>query len=59
MKSLSSLPYSDDLAIVKKQIIRSVTSVAANYRAEIRKRKISLWLKKLMKLSCGLKSLKN
>jgi four helix bundle protein len=33
IKSLSSLPYSDDLSIIRKQIIRPTTSVAANYRA--------------------------
>lgn len=29
----SSLSYSDDLSIARKQIIRYVTSVTANYRA--------------------------
>jgi four helix bundle protein len=38
IKSLSSLPYSDDLSIIRKQIIRSATSVAANYRAVSRAR---------------------
>lgn len=38
IKTLSSLPYSDDLSIVRKQIIRSATSVAANYRAVSRAR---------------------
>lgn len=38
IKSLSSLPYSDDLSILRKQIIRSSTSVAANYRAVSRAR---------------------
>lgn len=38
IKSLSPLPYSDDLSIIRKQIIRSATSVAANYRAVSRAR---------------------
>ncbi|WP_308003804.1 four helix bundle protein [uncultured Chryseobacterium sp.] len=38
IKSLSPLPYSDDLSIIRKQIIRSATSVAANYRAVVRAR---------------------
>ena len=33
IKSLSSLPYSDDLSVIRKQVYRSSTSVAANYRA--------------------------
>ena len=33
IKELSGLKYSDELSIIRKQIIRSVTSVAANYRA--------------------------
>ncbi len=33
IKTLSVLPYSDDLSVVRKQIYRSSTSVAANYRA--------------------------
>ncbi|WP_262884124.1 four helix bundle protein [Chryseobacterium panacisoli] len=38
MKTFSSLPYSDDISIIRKQIIRSATSVAANYRAVSRAR---------------------
>lgn len=38
IKLLSSLPYSDALSIIRKQIIRSSTSVAANYRAVARAR---------------------
>ncbi|WP_228425016.1 four helix bundle protein [Chryseobacterium culicis] len=38
IKTLSSLPFSDDISIIKKQIIRSATSVAANYRAVSRAR---------------------
>lgn len=38
IKSLSMLPYSDDLSVIRKQIIRSSTSVAANYRAVSRAR---------------------
>jgi four helix bundle protein len=38
IRTLSSLPYSDDLSIIRKQIIRSATSVAANYRAVSRAR---------------------
>ncbi|MBU8883109.1 four helix bundle protein [Kaistella sp. DKR-2] len=33
IKSLSVLPYSDDLSVIRKQVYRSSTSVAANYRA--------------------------
>ncbi|MCG2781623.1 MAG: four helix bundle protein [Weeksellaceae bacterium] len=32
IKSLSVLPYSDDLSVIRKQVYRSSTSVAANYR---------------------------
>lgn len=38
IKLLSPLPYSDALSIIRKQIIRSATSVAANYRAVSRAR---------------------
>jgi len=38
IKLLSPLPYSDALSIIRKQIIRSSTSVAANYRAVSRAR---------------------
>ena len=38
IKSLSSLSYSDDVSVIRKQIIRSSTSVAANYRAVSRAR---------------------
>lgn len=38
IRALSVLPYSDDLSIIRKQIIRSSTSVAANYRAVSRAR---------------------
>ncbi len=38
IQSLSPLPYSDDLSIIRKQIMRSATSVAANYRAVSRAR---------------------
>ncbi|WP_175620802.1 four helix bundle protein [Chryseobacterium schmidteae] len=38
IKSLSPLPYSDAVSIIRKQIIRSATSVAANYRAVSRAR---------------------
>lgn len=38
IKTLSSLSYSDDISIIRKQIIRSSTSVAANYRAVHRAR---------------------
>ena len=33
IKTLSSLPYSEHLSVIRKQIYRSSTSVAANYRA--------------------------
>ncbi|WP_284460094.1 four helix bundle protein [Chryseobacterium sp.] len=38
IRTLSSLPYSDNLSIIRKQIIRSATFVAANYRAVSRAR---------------------
>ena len=38
IKSLSELPYSDAVSIIRKQMIRSSTSVAANYRALCRAR---------------------
>ncbi len=38
IKSLSSIPYSDAVSIIRKQIIRSSTSVASNYRAMCRAR---------------------
>ncbi|MBD8084097.1 four helix bundle protein [Chryseobacterium caseinilyticum] len=38
IKSLSPLPYSDAVSIIRKQIIRSSTSVASNYRAVCRAR---------------------
>lgn len=33
IKCLATLPYSEDLSVIRKQIYRSSTSVAANYRA--------------------------
>jgi four helix bundle protein len=38
IEELSVLPYSDSLSIVRKQVIRSATSIAANYRAACRSR---------------------
>ncbi|MBM7417600.1 MULTISPECIES: four helix bundle protein [Chryseobacterium] len=38
IKLLSALPYSDAVSVIRKQIIRSATSVAANYRAVSRAR---------------------
>jgi len=38
IRTLSLLPFSDDISIIRKQIIRSATSVAANYRAVSRAR---------------------
>lgn len=38
IRTLSVLPYSDDVSIIRKQIIRSSSSVAANYRAVSRAR---------------------
>ena len=35
---ISGLPYSDTISVIRKQIIRSSTSVAANYRAACRAR---------------------
>ncbi len=33
IKSFAKLKYTDEISIIRKQIIRSATSVAANYRA--------------------------
>lgn len=33
IQSFSSLSYSDDVSVIRKQVIRSSTSAAANYRA--------------------------
>ena len=33
---VSELKYSDALSVIRKQLIRSVTSVAANYRVSCR-----------------------
>lgn len=38
IEKVSDLKYSDALSIIRKQLIRSVTSVAANYRASCRAR---------------------
>lgn len=38
IRAFSILPYSDDVSIIRKQVIRSSTSVAANYRAVSRAR---------------------
>ena len=38
IKNVSELPYSDAISIIRKQIIRSSTSVASNYRAVCRAR---------------------
>jgi four helix bundle protein len=38
IQELSALPYSDALSIIRKQVIRSSTSIAANYRAVCRSR---------------------
>src|SRR5690606_395716 len=66
IKTLSSLPYSDDVSIIRKQIIRSSTSVAANYRAVSRARsekerfaKICIVVEKLTRHNTGWKLLKN
>ncbi|WP_114747831.1 four helix bundle protein [Pleomorphovibrio marinus] len=38
IKAVEGLPYSDALGVVRKQVIRSSTSVAANFRAVCRAR---------------------
>ena len=38
IREFSVLPYSDALSIIRKQVIRSATSIAANYRAVCRSR---------------------
>lgn len=38
IRTFSSLKYSDEISIIRKQIIRLSTSVAANYRALCRAR---------------------
>lgn len=38
INKLSQLPYSDQVSVIRKQIFRSVSSTAANYRAMCRAR---------------------
>ena len=38
INDLSSLPYSDKVSVIRKQIFRSSTSVASNYKAMCRAR---------------------
>lgn len=38
INALSELPYSDKVSVIRKQIFRSSTSVASNYRAMCRAR---------------------
>lgn len=38
INSLSDLPYSDKVSVIRQQIFRSASSVAANYRAMCRAR---------------------
>ncbi len=38
VKQMSKLQYSDEVSVIRKQLFRSVTSVAANYRAVTRAR---------------------
>ncbi|WP_294245897.1 four helix bundle protein [uncultured Chryseobacterium sp.] len=38
INNLSDVPYSDKVSVIRKQIFRSTTSVAANYRAMCRAR---------------------
>lgn len=38
IRAVDRLPYSDGLSVVRKQLIRSVTSAGANYRAACRAR---------------------
>ncbi|MDQ1098281.1 MULTISPECIES: four helix bundle protein [Chryseobacterium] len=38
INDLSELPYSDKVSVIRKQIFRSASSVAANYRAMCRAR---------------------
>ncbi len=38
VKQMSKLKYSDEVSVIRKQLFRSVTSVAANYRAVKRAR---------------------
>ncbi|MDR6514879.1 four helix bundle protein [Chryseobacterium camelliae] len=40
INDLSDLPYSDKVSVIRKQIFRSASSVAANYRAMCRARSI-------------------
>lgn len=47
IKYCNTLPKSDEAYIVKKQVIRSATSVAANYRAACRARSENEFFSKL------------
>ncbi len=38
VQQMSKLKYSDEVSVIRKQLFRSVTSVAANYRAVTRAR---------------------
>lgn len=38
INELSEIPYSDKVSVIRKQIFRSSTSVASNYRAMCRAR---------------------
>ena len=40
INDLSDLPYSDKVSVIRKQIFRSASSVAANYRAMCRARSV-------------------
>lgn len=66
IKEFSKLPYNEAFSVIRKQIYRSSTSMAANYRAMCRARskaeRFSNYpslLKKPTKLYFGLKCLKN
>lgn len=62
IRELSRIPYDEAFSVIKKQIYRSSTSMAANYRAMCRARSkaerfqnYALLLKKPMKHYFGLK----
>jgi four helix bundle protein len=42
-----SLPFSTDAQVLGKQLLRSATSVAANYRAACRARSRAEWIAKI------------
>ena len=47
IKMVSSIPYSDALGVIRKQLIKASTSMAANFRASCRARSVQELFSKL------------